>query len=206
MSSVFSTKGQEVKTTGGTSKSFQPGVVYAHIYSTNVRTSNKGDKKVLEVTLEGPDLADFEGWLVNRDEPNGPKFKGQTAKVTATSWTDQFNEPNPAKNEIISKLTIIAIELGLRTEIDAISASSIEEWVAEASKVLKGHNLYWFLKGEENEYNGKTNVKLSLPKYKFASVDETKLDVFDKNNQYHFKALKTKSVDKFEPETDDFAV
>jgi hypothetical protein len=64
--------------------------------------------------------------------------------------------------------------------------------------------MYWFLKGTEEEYNGKTIIKLSLPKYKFASLDETKLDKFDKNNKYHYKALVTKPVSSFEPATDDF--
>ena len=44
---MFSTKGQEVKQGGGTLKSLQAGVVYAHIYSGQVRTSNRGDKKAL---------------------------------------------------------------------------------------------------------------------------------------------------------------
>jgi hypothetical protein len=202
---MFSTKGQEVKTSSGVSKSFQAGIVLAHIYSANVRTSSKGDKKVLELTLEGTPLTDFEGWAVNKDEPNGPKFLGQSARVTATSYTDQFNDPNPSKNEIMSKLAQIAIELGLRQEIDAISASSIEDWVKQAASVLKGHDLYFFLKGTEEEYNGKTIVKLSLPKYKFASTDENKLDKFDKNNVYHYKALPTTSVKGFEA-NDDFNI
>jgi hypothetical protein len=69
---------------------------------------------------------------------------------------------------------------------------------------LKGRDAYWFLKGTEEEYNGKNIVKLSLPRYKFVSLDETKLDKFDKSNQYHFKPLVTKTVSSFEPVNDDF--
>ena len=72
------------------------------------------------------------------------------------------------------------------------------------SKLLKGKNLYFFLKAQEEEYNGKTIVKLSLPKFKFANADETKLEKFDKNNQYHYKALQTKPVSGFEPVNEDF--
>lgn len=202
---MFSTKGQDVKTTGGTSKSLQAGVVYAHIYDGQVRTSGKGDKKTLELTLEGPAMENFEGWSVVKNDPDGPKFAGQSARVSATMWTDQFNETNPMKNEIMFKLTNIAIEVGLRDELDEISAGSLEEWVTKAVTILKGVNLYWFLKGTEEEYNGKTIIKLSLPKYKFCSVDENKLDKFDKNNQYHYKALATKAVAGFEPVNDDFS-
>lgn len=201
---MFSTKGQEVKTTGGSEKSLQPGVVYAHIFDGQVRTSRAGDKKVLELTLEGPALENFEGWSINRGEENGPKFKGPSGRVTATMWTDQHNETNPMKNEIMFKLTAISIELGLRAELDNISASSLEDWVAQAIKVLKGKDSYWFLKGTEEEYNGKTILKLSLPRYKFVNLDETKLDKFDKSNQYHFKPLITKTVSSFEPVNDDF--
>jgi hypothetical protein len=203
---MFSTKGQEVKTGGGVQKSLQAGVVFAHIYSGNVRTSSKGDKKVLELTLEGTPLTNFEGWAISKENPEGPKFLGQSAKVTATSYTEEFDNPNPSKNDIMGKLAQIAIELGLRQELDTISASSIEDWVKQAIDILKDHNLYWFLKATEEEYNGKTIVKLSLPKYKFASQDENKLDKFDKNNVYHYKALPVNtSVKGFEP-NDDFSM
>jgi hypothetical protein len=199
---MFSTKGQDVKTGGGTMKSLQPGVVYAHIYSGSVRTSKAGDKKSLELVLEGPELEDFEGWAIDKNDPEGPKFKGLSSRVSGTIWTDQWNEPNVMKNEIMHKLTVIATELGLRDAIDSISAASLEDWVAQAINIMKGHNIYWFLAGKEEEYNGKTIVKLSLPKYKFVSHNEDKLDKFDKNNKYHYKALESKPVAGFEPVND----
>jgi hypothetical protein len=201
---MFSTKGQEVKQGGGTTKSLQAGVVYAHIYSGQVRTSNKGDKKTLELILEGPASEGFEGWPIDKDNPEGLKFTGQSSRVSATIWTDQFNDSNVSKNEIMYKIAIIASELGMRDQIDNIQASSLEEWVEKAISMLKYNNLYWFLKGTEEEYNGKTIIKLSLPKYKFVSSDESKLDAFDKNNQYHYKALQNKPVSSFEPVNSDF--
>jgi hypothetical protein len=201
---MFSTKGQEVKTGGGTAKSLQAGVVYAHIYSGQVRTSNKGDKKTLELVLEGPASEGFEGWAIDKNNPEGAKFTGQSSRVSGTIWTDQFNDSNVTKNELMFKLAVIASELGLRDQVDNISASSIEDWVEKAINILKGHNLYWFLKGTEEEYNGKTIIKLSLPKYKFVSTEEAKLDKFDKNNQYHYKALQNKPVSSFEPVNSDF--
>ena len=201
---MFSTQGQEVKQGGGSSKSFQPGVVYAHVNNAQLRTSNKGDKKVLELYIEGPELENFEGWPIDKDNPEGPKYKGQTARVSATMWTDEFDNTNISRNEIMYKLSIIATELGLRDELNRIEATTIDQWVAEVVKLVKGKNLYFFLKGTEEEYNGKTIVKLSLPKYKFCGSEETRLDKFDKNNKYHYKALPTKSVSSFEPATDDF--
>lgn len=196
---MFSTKGQEVKQEGGGSKSLQPGVALAHIYSAQVRNSERTGKKALELILEGPELENFEGWSVDKDNPEGPKFKGQMGRVMATTWTDQHNETNVMKNEIMYKLTIIAEQLGLRDNVNRVSAKTLEDWVQKVVEILKGHNLFFFLKGSEEEYNGKTIVKLSLPKYKFCAADEAKLDKFDKSNKYHYKALENKPVSGFEP-------
>lgn len=199
---MFNTKGQEVKE-GGSLKSLQPGVVKAHIVGGQVRTSNKGDKKVLEFILEGPAIKDFEGWPIDRENPEGPKYKGQSSKVTASMWTDQFTSSDINKNDILNKFVIIAKELGLRSALDNISIAneinSIEEWVEHAIELVSNNDLYFFLKGTEEEYNGKTIVKLSFPKYKFCSVSQDKLDVFDKNNQYHYKKLQSTTVPGFEP-------
>lgn len=206
---MFSTKGQDVKD-GGLGKSLQPGVVKAHIVSGQIRTSNKGDKKSLEFVLEGPALPNFEGWAIDKNNPEGPKFKGQSSRVTATIWTDEFNTNDVNKNDILNKLFVIGKELGLRASLDNISSehtiNSIEDWAKHAIDLIAGNDLYFFLKGTEEEYNGKTIIKLSLPKYKFCSINETKLDVFDKTNKYHYKALETsKPVDKFEG-GDDFSM
>ena len=205
---MFKTEGQEVKG-GGLGKSFEPGVVYAHIYGAQVRTSKTG-KKALELTLEGPAIPNFEGWAIDRENPEGEKFKGQTARVGATIYISEFNSDDVNKNEILSKLIVVADELGLRKQIDNLSndssIKSIEQWVEAAIDILRDHDLYWFLVGKEDEYNGKIIVRLSLPKYKFCSEDETKLPKFDKTNKYHYSPFAIKSVSTFEPTNDDFNV
>ena len=200
---MFNTQGQEVKELG-TSKSLQAGVRYAKIVSGVLKTSSKKDKKCLELFLESEPLDNFEGWSVDRDNPEGPKFEGQTARISATIWTDQFNQENLSKNEIMAKLTVIAQELGLRNKLNNVEANTIEEWVEKALDLVKGQYIWWFLKGTEEEYNGKTIIKLSFPKYKFVASDETKLDKFDKNNKYHYKALETKTMSSFSPVGSDF--
>ena len=205
---MFKTEGQEVKG-GGLGKSFEPGVVYAHIHSANVRTAKTG-KKALELILEGPALPNFEGWAIDKENPEGEKFKGQTARVSATIYISDYDTDDINKNEILSKLIVIADQLELRREIDALSKNtnikSIEDWVEAAVDILRDNNLYWFLVGKEDEYNGKVIVKLSLPKFKFAAIDESKLNKFDKNNKYHFTPLASKSVSGFEPINNDFNV
>jgi len=203
---MFKTEGQDVKGTG-LGKSFEAGVVYAHIYGAQVRTAKTG-KKSLELTLEGPASVGFEGWAIDREDPEGPKYTGQTARVSGSIYIADFNSDDVNKNEILSKIIVISNELGLRKEIDALSKNanitSIEQWVDAAVAILKGNDIYWFLAGKEDEYNGKTIVRLSLPKYKFCSADESKLNKFDKTNKYHFSPLVSKAVSGFEPANDDF--
>lgn len=205
---MFSTEGQEVKG-GGLGKSLEPGVVYAHIYSANVRTSKTG-KKTLEFILEGEHLPNFEGWPIDKDNQDGPKYKGQSSRVGATIYISDFNSDDVNKNEILNKIIVIADELGCRREIDSLSKNAkittIEQWVEEAVSVLKDRNLYWFLAGKEDEYNGKVIVRLSLPKYKFCSAEESNLNKFDRNNKYHYSPLVTKALTGFEPSGDDFDI
>jgi hypothetical protein len=205
---MFKTEGQDVKG-GGLGKSFEPGVVLAHIYGAQVRTAKTGSKS-LELTLEGPAIPGFEGWAIDREDPEGEKYKGQTARVSATIYTKEYNSDDVNKNEILSKLLVISDELGLRKKIDALSKdgsiTSIEQWVEAAVKILKGNDLYFFIAGKEDEYNGKVIVRLSLPKFKFASADQTKLNVFDKSNKYHYSPLVNKSVSGFEPTNNDFSM
>jgi len=206
---MFKTEGQDVKQGGGLNKTFEPGVVYAHIHSAQVRTAKTG-KKSLELTLEGPAVPGFEGWAIDRDNQEGEKYKGQTARVSASIYIADFNSDDVNKNEILSKLLVISNELGLRKKVDNLSKdaaiTSIEQWVEKAVEILKGNDLYWFLAGKEDEYNGKVIVRLSLPKFKFASADESKLNKFDKNNKYHFTAYVNKEVNGFEPVNNDFNI
>lgn len=206
---MFSTEGQELKKPG-VNRSFEPGVVYAHIYSAQVRTAKTG-KKSLEFTLEGPALPEpFEGWAIDKENPEGPKFKGQSSRVTATIYIADYESDDINKNEILNKIIVIADQLDLRKEIDAISKDktikSIEEWVNKAVDILKGNDLYWFLAGKEDQYNEKVIVRLSLPKFKFCSTDEFGLNKFDKNNKYHYTPLATKAISGFEPMNDDFNI
>lgn len=203
---MFSTEGQELKT-GGLNKTIEPGVVYAHIHSANVRTAKSG-KKALELILETPPIENFEGWAIDKENPEGPKFKGQSGRVSATVYTENFTDSNINKNDILNKIVMISMVLDLRKEIDALandkSITSIEAYVEKAIDILKGRDLYWFLAGKEDEYNDKIIVRLSLPKYKFCADDESLLNKFDKSNKYHYSPYVSKSIGSFEAASNDF--
>lgn len=205
---MFQTEGQEVKGSG-LNRTFEPGVIYAHIFSANVRTAKTG-KKSLELMLEGPPLTGFEGWAVERDKPEGDKFTGQIAKVSATIYTADFNSDDVNKNTILSKIIVMSDQLGMRIAIDNLAKdgtiTSIEQWVDRAVALLKDHDMFWFLQAKEDEYNGKIIIRLSLPAFKFCSADEGKLPKFDKTNKYHYGQFVSTKVDSFEPIQTDFTV
>lgn len=190
----FNTNGQEVKK-GGLSKGLSAGVVYASVHSSTLRVAGSG-KKQLQFTLVGPDLPDFEGWDIERNNPSAGKYKGQSATVSATIYVDEtvFNSTDVNTNPILNRFVVIAEELAMRDQLNAIEANDLESWVEAATALIKGHALYFFLVGNEEYYNGKLYVKLSLPRYKFASADDSKLDVFDKSNKYHYRVAENAPV------------
>lgn len=198
----FSTNGQDLKS-GGQSKSFNAGVVFAHVYDATVRTSSTG-KKALQLTLEGPAIPNFEGWDIDRNDASKGKYQGQTAIVSGSVYVadNVYNNTDVNENPIMNKFVVIATELGLREDLDKITATSIEDWVVKATNLVKGKNLHFFLAGSEEVYNDKTRVKLNLPRYKFAAADASKLDTFDKTKKYHYKALessvKKEEINEFE--------
>lgn len=205
---MFQTEGQEVKGTG-LNKTFEPGVIFAHIHSATVKTAKTG-KKSLELILEGPPMTGFEGWPVDREKPEGEKYKGQIAKVSATIYTADYNSDDVNKNVILNKIIVISDQLGMRVAIDNLSKdatiTSIDQWVERAISLLKDHDAYWFVSAKEDEYNGKIITRLSLPAYKFVHADENKLPKFDKTNKYHFSPYVGQKVDGFEPIATDFTV
>lgn len=201
---MFNTKGQTVKTEL-LKKSIEPGIEKAKIYSYYISTAKTG-KKQLCFVLEGVHTEGFEGWDIDKENPALGKFKGKSGRVNVTKWLDEetFNNPNISENEILTKITALAQTLGVKDKLDEIDAKTIEEWLEHAMELVNKDYLYWFIAGEESEYNGKIFIKLSLPKYNFASLNSDSLEEFDKNNKYHFKKLKRNEEDDFKGPDLDF--
>lgn len=201
----FNTKGQDVNT--GDSKSLPYGNVYAHIHSASLGVSQRTGKKALNIILEGPAVGgDFEGFPIDKNNPEGLKFKGKVAWLTVTSWLDAeaYNSNDLGKNEIMNRMVYIAKELGVKDQLDNINADTLEEWVEKATDLVKGENMHFLITASEEEYEGKTRIKKNLARFKFCSLNEDKVEKFDKNNRYHYRALqKAENVDGFEPAKQD---
>jgi len=193
----FNTKGQDLIQIR---KTLDLGVQSARIHSIELKNSKSG-KKQLEFILIGPEMGDdFEGLPMNREDKEGPKFKGQVAWVRASDWLDSehYNSSDLKKNGILARMNDICKVLGVKDKMDAIDEPTIEEWVAKVHELVQHDFLYFFLGGEENEYNEKVTVKKFLPKFNACSMDPAALPKFNKEDKYHYRKLKTTKEESFE--------
>ena len=73
---------------GGTPKVIQPGNVTCKINSITLdKVPYKEGAYNLNIHLETEDMgSDFEGFLVDKDNPDGPRYKGQIGKVRFSEW------------------------------------------------------------------------------------------------------------------------
>lgn len=84
--SKLSTK--DIKTGGGISKIFTPGVVKCKINGLTLEDFKwKEGAKNLILHLEGPDLGtDFQGFAIDKEDPSKGVHKGQIGSVKASQW------------------------------------------------------------------------------------------------------------------------
>tara|TARA_R110001632_G_scaffold63554_2_gene151801 strand:- start:11 stop:691 length:681 start_codon:yes stop_codon:yes gene_type:complete len=150
----------------------------------------------------------FEGFLLDQNNPNGPRYKGQVGRVKFSRYS--FSDTTlPSGMEIqrdpsiLKALINLAENAGKRAEVDSIQASTIEDFVSKASALLSGETYYNFCVGgrEWENKEGYTNLDLFLPKFMstevpFESVgaEPSKIMTFDQSK--HVIALKKKSNDE----------
>jgi hypothetical protein len=119
---------------------------------------------------------------------------GKVGRVNLTSYMNPNKDSyKKAINIFQRKISEIADALGVRDEVNAIEASSVEEYINKVSPLLVNKYTNWLLAAEEyltTDKEGEEVVRTFLltPMFGFVSSDATKL-VFDKNNAYHYKKV-----------------
>lgn len=174
-------------------------------------------------TESKPMGAEFQGFLVDANNQNGPRYLGQVGRIKFSRYA--FNNASlpsgveiKRDDSILKALITIAEAQGKRAELNAIKANTVEEFVAAANKVLCDGVYYNFCVGGREWVNkeGYTNLDLFLPKFtaqataiEAVGVENSKLITFDKDA--HIVALKKKEesnpIGAFEPSSnsnDDF--
>lgn len=214
---MLSTK--EIKTSNGNSPILKPGnhvVKINGIYLSVPPYNSDAYDLVIDVESE-PVGGDFKGFLVDSNNENGPRYKGQVARVNSQRYTfadtvlKNGNEIN-RDQEILKMLVKMAEALGLRESLDQITAGNIEEFVKKSNRVFKnGQYFNICIAGREWENSqGYINYNLFLPKFnknKVAlenldvDVEDSKLIKFDEEE--HIIKIKTKTVSSFSSDTED---
>lgn len=184
------------------------------------------DKDAYNVTLHvesKPIDGEFEGFLKDPNKTNGPRYAGQVGKVRYSPYAFKDTVlPNSGKqiyrdSEILKSMIFVSEVLGKRTELDAIEASTIEDFITSCNKLFSNSKyINACIGGREWENKeGYINYDLFLPRM---SKDGVPLEAMDVENSRlltfskadHIKTLAKKegvAVGAFEPSAnkgDDF--
>lgn len=203
---MFNSKNE--KSVASISKVLNPGTTRVRLNDIVLETlPYAGGSLQLQLHLESEPVQDetFIGLPIDRLDPSKGNHKGQVARVKAQPYlfTDYTYNGNTTSKEtqVYKWLIRVADSIGLRPQLDTVSASSIEEYVEKAAKVLCNPAHYFFatIAGEEydklgSDGNTYTSYRLQLPKAsreKFplaVDANSPKFMEFDKTQ--HIKAKK----------------
>ncbi|MBE18153.1 MAG: hypothetical protein CMH79_05275 [Nitrospinae bacterium] len=180
------------------------------------------DKDAYNITLHvetEPVKGEFEGFLVDPSNANGPRYEGQVGRVRFSPWPYKDADlPSGRKvsrdTEVLKSMIYLSEVLDMRDELDAIEASSIEEFMVEANKLFcEGPGCTVFFNAcvagrEWENKEGYVNNDLFLPRM---SKDGIPLEALNKENsrllsfnkENHIIPVKKKNTDEnvnsFEP-------
>jgi hypothetical protein len=150
------------------------------------------------------------------NNPNGPKYQGQVGRVRFSPYPFKdatLNNGNEISRdtEVLKAMVFLAEVVNKRSELDAIEANTIEDFMAKASKVCADTGYINACLGAREWENkeGYVNNDLFLPKRSRNGVPLEALDTensnlltFDKNDTNHFRPMIKKdapTTTSFEP-------
>lgn len=207
---MLSTK--NITETSRFSKTLNPGKHTVKLNSISLSQGYEADSYNVHLHVEGPDLgSEFEGFFVNPEDKNGPRYKGQIGRIRLSPFAYKDGVTKTGRKvsrdqNILQGLKALSKALGKEAQLDAIEAETIEEFVDQASQVLSGPDYFNIVAGgKQYERNGYKQYDLFVPnskdgKYGFEPLDvkESRLMTFDP--AIHITGVSNaKPVDSFEP-------
>ena len=137
---------------------------------------------VLNVESE-PINGDFQGFLIDAANPNGPRYKGQVGKVRMTPYPfkdavlDNGRKINKDQ-EILKSIAFLADVTGKRNEVDDINVDTIDAFMDKCKTIFKNTEyINACIGGREWENTeGYINVDLHLPRISKSGVPMERLD------------------------------
>lgn len=148
----------------------------------DVKLTKNKDKFGIFLFLESKPI-DYEGWT------GIDGAKGQIGQVQLGIWT---NGTDQQMIDILTQLSIIADELGVRQQFDDIKCEDIYEYINSVSSLFVNKFKWWLIGGEEylgQDKNGNPKVKVSikLPRFSFIADSEDGLKNKMKNKEFPLK-------------------
>jgi len=157
---------------------------------------------------------EFQGFLVDQNNPNGPRYQGQVGRVRFSPYaykdTTLANGNEISRDtEVMKAMIFLSEALGKRAELDKISANTIEEFMTACNSLFSGSEYVNMCLGSREWENkdGYINNDLFLPKLSKAGVpiealgtEPSRLLTYDSNNNNHLR----KVVKKVSPTTNNF--
>ncbi len=166
---------------------------------------------VLHVESE-PMGGDFEGFLVDPTDANGPRYKGQVGRIRLSPYpfkdaTLPSGREVKRDTEVLKSMIYLSEVLGKRDDLDMIEADTVEEFMKSADSVLSGDTFINACVGgrEWENKEGYINYDLFLPRN---SRDGVSLEALETENsrlykfskEDHVRELKkTQTTSSFEP-------
>jgi hypothetical protein len=208
---MISTKDVQA-TSSSPKKTLSPGAHTLKINSIALESvSYKEGAYHLMLNVEGPDMgSSFEGFLLDKDKPNGGRYKGQIGKVKFGFYPFSDGETKTGIKinrdlsilRAVQQLCIAGNKLEWFEEADGKFAT-IEEFVKGANVVLADGTLFnMCVNGKEYESKGYINYDLFLPKsskdaYALESASASPSKLIAYNPELHIKKIKVDNVESF---------
>lgn len=194
------------------SKTLNPGEHTVKLNAITLQPGYEAGSYDVLIHVEGPDLgADFEGFMVDPQDPSKGNFKGQVGRVKLSPFAYKDGETRSGikvsrDQSILRALISLARAVGKKDELDAIEADTIEDFVAQASTILAGPTEFNIVAGgRQYERNGYKQYNLFIPVPKdgkfgieAVGVKDSKLMKFDPAVHITGTA-NAKPVENFEP-------
>lgn len=166
---------------------------------------------VLHVESE-PVGGEFEGFLVDPNDANGPRYKGQVGRIRLSPYpfkdaTLPSGREVKRDTEVLKSMIYLSEVLNKRDDLDMIEADTIEEFMKSADSVLSGDTFINACVGgrEWENKEGYINYDLFLPRNSRDGVSLEALDVensrlYKFSKEDHVRELKkTQTTSSFEP-------
>jgi hypothetical protein len=167
--------------------------------------------------IEGePMEGEFQGFLIDVNQPEGPRYAGQVARVRYAPYPyKDAILPNGSEisrdTEVMKAMISLSEQLGKRSELDAIQANTIEDFMAKCNGIFASPlfiNVCLGTREWENK-EGYINNDLFLPKMSKDGIPVEAVDApnsrllqYDTNNKNHYRPIVKKDVpatNNFEP-------